>query len=247
MRNEVFKSLVLKSALLTGLLRQLRILHMFYLVREPHEADFWFLADPRYKNGFLLDLGGNIGNSAISAYKVQPSLRVFSIEANPACGGSLTMTRRLLGHQFDFRLIGVGADVGEMDFYVPVRSSRMLLEEGTFELSTLDSPASIARMGQRGIDYQISTMRIPLTTVDALNLQPNVIKMDLQGLEMQALKGMRETIERCWPSFMIEIGEHHEEVQEFLQGMGYQPYHWGGKSLQMGTSAQTLNAIFIRH
>jgi len=247
MLSEAFKSLIFRSSLLTGLLRRLRVLHMFYLVREPHEADFWFLADARYKNGFLLDLGGNIGNSAISAYKVQPSLRVFSIEANPACGVSLSMTRRLLGHQFDFRLIGVGADVGEMDFYVPVRSSRMLLEEGTFELSTLDSPASIARMGRRGIDYQVSTMRIPLTTVDVLNLQPSVVKMDLQGLEMQALKGMRETIERCWPTFMIEIGEHHEEVRDFLEAAGYQSYHWDGKALQLGTPAQTLNAIFIRH
>jgi len=243
--KEHIRSVLFKSPALTSALRATRAL-TYYFSRSPHEADFCFLADPKYKGGFLLDLGANIGNSAISATKVQPSLRVFSVEANPACESGLKMTRRVLGGRFEYRLVGVGAQPGQLAFFVPERSSRMLLEEGTFERSSLESKASLERIGRIGVDYELKTLSIPMVTVDSLNLQPTIVKMDLQGLEMQALNGMRQTIERCWPTFMIEIGEHHDEVEAFLVGLGYKTCHWDGQTLQPGVRPDTLNAIFVR-
>lgn len=243
--SEPIRALLFKSSQLTKVLRAVRVMR-HYLDSKPHEEDFRFLADPRFRDGFLLDLGANIGHSAISAVKVQPALQVYSVEANPACEAGLKMTRRLLGTRFNYKLVGVGANAGRLDFFVPVRASRMLLEEGTFELATLSSVAAIDRMGRSGVDYELTTLNVPMVTVDSLNLHPTVVKMDLQGLEMQALLGMRETILRCWPTFMIEIGDHHPEVQYFLTELGYRAHHWNGSRLQMGVRPDTLNAIFIK-
>lgn len=243
---EAIKSVVFKSVALTATLRRLRVL-LYYLRGKPHEDDFNFLRDSAFASGLLLDLGANIGQSAISAVAVQPGLQVESIEANPACEPGLKTAAALLRrrHRFHYRVVGVGATTGVLAFHVPVRSSRMLLQEGTFDADSLLSPASVARMGVRDRDYTVKVIPIPMVTVDSLNLSPRVVKMDLQGLEMAALSGMEQTLARSRPVLMIEIGERHEDIVQFLAARGYTRYHWDGACLQPGVRMDTLNAIFI--
>ena len=245
--SEAIKRQVFKSAALTANLRRLRVL-LHYAARQPHEADFNFLRHPAFASGLLLDLGANIGQSALSVRKVQPGLRVVSIEANPACEPGLAMTRRLLGSNFSYRLLGVGAQAGDMPFYVPVRASRMLLEEGTFALASLQTAASVARLGRQGHDYTLHTLQIPLLPVDALGLAPRVVKMDLQGLELPALAGMRQTLLRHHPALMLEVGDGQPAVVAWLAALGdlgYAPYYWDGQALQPGQHSSSLNAMFL--
>ena len=239
------KSIVFRSPALTAGLRRLRVL-LYYLRGKPHEEDFNFLRNPAFGQGLVLDLGANIGQSAISVAAAQPGLQILSIEANPACEAGLKTTARLLGKSYQYRVVGVGAAEGVLSFHVPVRSSRMLLQEGTFDLDSLMSPASVARMGVPGRDYTVAVVAsIPVITVDSLNLSPRVVKMDLQGLELAALQGMAQTLARAHPVLMIEIGERHEDIVQLLAGHGYVRYHWDGKQLQAGVRDDTLNAIFI--
>lgn len=246
MNTEAIKSVVFKSELLTSALRRLRVC-LYYWSGKPHEEDFNFLRDPAFSSGVLLDLGANIGQSAISVAVVQPGLQVESIEANPACESGLKTTAFLIGkrRRFHYRLVGVGAGEGTLGFHVPVRSSRMLLQEGTFDPQSLLTPASVGRMGVRDRDYTVTVISVPVVTVDSLNLSPRVVKMDLQGLEMSALRGMTQTLARSHPVLMIEIGEGQEEITDFLAERGYARYHWDGRQLQPGVRADTLNAIFI--
>lgn len=241
---ESVKSVVFRSAFLTAALRRLRVL-VHYARGKPHEADFNFLRSPAFASGLLLDLGANIGQSALSVAAVQKGLHIQSIEANPACEPGLKTTAALLGRRYAYRVVGVGATAGQLDFHVPVRSSRMLLEEGTFDAASLVSENSKARIGVRGRDYQLRVISVPLVTVDSLGLAPRVVKMDLQGLELAALAGMEQTLQRSRPVLMIEIGEHHDEIVAFLAARGYTRWHWDGARLQPGVLANTLNAIFI--
>ena len=241
---ETIKGQIFKSPALTAALRRLRVL-LHYAARQPHEADFNFLRHPAFASGLLLDLGANIGQSALSVHKVQPGLQVLSIEANPACEPGLAMTRRLLGSGFSYRLLGVGDQAGELPFHVPVRASRMLLEEGTFALDSLQSPASVARLGRLGQDYRLQTLQIPVLPVDALALQPRVVKLDLQGLELTALAGMRQTLLRSRPALMLEVGDNQPAVVAWLATLGYAPYFWDGQALQPGQRNSSLNAMFL--
>ena len=47
---------------------------------------------------------------------------------------------------------------------VVLGSSRMLLQEGTFDADSLLSPASVARMGVRDRDYTVKVISIPMVT-----------------------------------------------------------------------------------
>lgn len=242
---EILKGVLFRSSAATSGLRSLRVA-FHHFSREPHEADFGFLADPRFRNALMLDLGANLGQSALSANKIQRSIQIFSIEANPGCRSGLEMTKRLLGERFRYQLTGVGAATGELEFYVPVRASRMLLEEGTFDPATLASPASVTRLGVNGVDYSVHVQRIPVIAVDSLSLSPQIVKMDLQGFELEALKGMRETIERSRPVFLIEIGETHSDVEKFLRNLGYVERFWNHSGFSNSSpEGGALNAIFL--
>jgi FkbM family methyltransferase len=243
---EPIKSILFRSEFLTAAMRRLRVL-LYYVRGKPHEEDFNFLRDETFASGLLLDLGANIGQSAISVAAVQPGLQIESIEANPACEPGLKTAAFLLGrrHRFRYLVVGVGAATGVLAFHVPVRSSRMLLQEGTFDPDSLLSSASVARMGKRDRDYTVDVMPIPMVTVDSLNLSPRVVKMDLQGLEMATLSGMEQTLGRSHPVLMVEIGERHDDIVQFLAARGYGRYHWDGAQLRPGVRPDTLNAIFI--
>jgi FkbM family methyltransferase len=242
--SEFLKGIAFRSSLLTSALRQLRlILHM--LRRTPHEADFLFLSDSRFRDGLLLDLGANIGQSAISALKAQPSLKVLSIEANPACGSPLGLAKRLLGDRFSFRLVGVGADATSLRFFVPMRSSRLLLEEGTFDRNTLRTEATRRRIGNEGADFTVREMEVPVIAVDSLTCSPVAVKMDLQGFELTALQGMVNTIERCKPFIMIENGEDLNSIATFLKKYGYDMTLWNGvKLVKVESAVGSLNVVF---
>jgi FkbM family methyltransferase len=241
---ESLKGIVFRSPGLTSVLRRLRVL-LHRLRGKPHEADFHFLGHPALATGLLLDLGANLGQSALSVAAVQPGLEIFSIEANPACEPGLKTAAALLGRRYRYRLVGVGEREGRLDFHVPLRASRMLLEEGTFDAASLRSPVSISRIGHEGRDYTLKVIAVPLVTVDSLGLQPRVVKMDLQGLELAALAGMTDTLERSRPVLMIEMGERHEDIVAFLAARGYARFHWDGRQLCPGVRPDTLNAIFI--
>jgi FkbM family methyltransferase len=69
---------------------------------------------------------------------------------------------------------------------------------------------------------------IPL---DSLYLTPNLIKMDIEGAEPYALKGMVETLKRCHPAIVMEVnryclksffGKDTEDVWQPLTDLGYE-------------------------
>jgi len=76
-----------------------------------------------------------------------------------------------------------------------------------------------------GDSQKVSTMKI-----DSLNLKPNFIKMDVEGSEFYALKGMINTLERYMPIIMMEFhppsieesGASPEKIWQLLKGLGYQ-------------------------
>ena len=62
---------------------------------------------------------------------------------------------------------------------------------------------------------------VEVITFDSLNLDIDVLKMDIQGSEPYALKGMENTIDRCVPWIMLENypeNEDDQKIAKWLQG-----------------------------
>lgn len=243
--SEFVKNVLFSSNTLTRWLRQLRVFLHFARGR-PHEDDFYAFRE--IPEGLFLDLGANIGQSALSVSCVNKRLKIFSIEANPACESALKITRKILGKKYRYRIIGVGSHSGTMDFFVPFRSSRMLLEEGSFDRDSLHSPASVSRFGREGFDYSIKTIPVSIVSVDSLNVAPVVVKMDLQGYEFEALVGMTETIKKYKPLVMMEVCHQFQEILELMAGYGYRAAYWkNGHFVDVSDVENPLNVFFLQN
>ena len=74
------------------------------------------------------------------------------------------------------------------------------------------------------IDYKDNTVFIRKMTLDDLNLpRTDFIKIDIEGMEMEALEGARETIKKYRPILLIEkIKTDSRQLEQWLKDNGYQ-------------------------
>ena len=50
---------------------------------------------------------------------------------------------------------------------------------------------------------------------------PNVVKIDTEGAELQAIEGMRATIERHRPAIVCELHDTNAEFCALMESLGY--------------------------
>ncbi|MCK1395845.1 FkbM family methyltransferase [Bradyrhizobium sp. 1] len=74
------------------------------------------------------------------------------------------------------------------------------------------------------IDYANNTVTVQTMTLDELNLaRVDFIKIDIEGMEMEALEGARETIRKHRPILLIEkIKTDNRQLEQWLRDNGYQ-------------------------
>jgi FkbM family methyltransferase len=207
-----------------------------YVLRRPHEPEFEAF---RYlpKDGLFLDIGANVGQSAMSFRIFNRRARILSLEPNPGLEGDLRLVRRIVP-RFDFMMVGAGSDVGTATLYVP-RVERIAISG---EASFYPELAADPWWGDEGLAPDaLETVEARVIAVDGLFVDPTYVKIDAEGSAVEALEGMRRTILRCRPIFLIEGGQ--EEV-DFLEPYGYRPFTYAGEG-RMGPWNPAVATAFM--
>ena len=193
-----------------------------FLPHDPDYHGFRPLAATR-PIGLFLDLGANRGHSARGFAKLVPGWDVLSVEPNPLHEAAL---RRLSNKnpRFRYRMAAIdGVSGRERTLYVPFfggiplhSAAAITFEEarGGIELSF---PRQASRI--RYVEFKILT-----TTIDDLGVVPHIIKFDIQGAELNALKGATQTLTASSPDLLVEITFAEGSLIEYLAGFGYKPY-----------------------
>jgi hypothetical protein len=74
-------------------------------------------------------------------------------------------------------------------------------------------------------ETEVSTIinEVSFNTIDNLGLTPFFIKIDVEGAELEVLKGSLNVIKRYNPVILVEIQNHnsYQEIQELLSSYGY--------------------------
>lgn len=170
------------------------------------------------KRGLALDIGANRGQSAIRITKLKPDFKIISFEPNPNCQLGLRIAKFLLGMRFEFRMAGVSDVSGEMEYYEPYINSLAIGAEGTFLFENLDEEMQ-ARLGKQ---LEIKKKIVPVLRLDDLKLSPDFIKIDVQGWELNVLRGAHDTICSSHPVLLVERNRHNElETMNYLKQLGY--------------------------
>jgi FkbM family methyltransferase len=171
-----------------------------------------------------LDCGANLGVHTLEWAKFMTGWgSVIAIEAQErifyALAGNIA-----LNNCFNARAIwsAVGEESGTIGVPVPDYFSPSSF--GSLEIRKKDTTEFI---GQQ-INYE-NTQPVTLITIDGMNFQRlDFVKIDIEGMEMEALRGAAESIRKFRPVLMIEkIKSSETEITGFLKDQGYQIFPLG--------------------
>jgi FkbM family methyltransferase len=219
-----------------------------YLRRRPHEADFACFANFRGRQGIFLDVGASSGTSAMS-FRVYADNPIFSIEPNPLNEPDLRFLRRILPG-FEFRICAAGAESGTMTLFTPVHRGIPITGESSLSREAAEtSPTLKEWVGWTtdSPDCEISEETVDVRRLDDFGFEPAFVKIDVQGVELDVVRGLAETIERHLPVFLIERSSSFEDVRDFLSRYGYEPYVYLADEDRLAPlrDGEPLNVFFL--
>jgi FkbM family methyltransferase len=201
----------------------------------PHEAEYWGFAALALASDFspkvIIDIGANRGHSARAFLKILPGWEVVSFEANAMHSARLASIAARFPDRFSFTIAAItDAPKGELELYTPVY--RGLAMHSCSALSSQEAliGAESGFPALRGA-FEVVRTRTPTMSIDSVGLSASFVKLDVQGEELNALKGMASMLARCKPVLLVEMNllelapvSAREQLVEFLTGLGYEPW-----------------------
>lgn len=165
----------------------------------------------------VLDIGANVGDFTKQCKQVFPAADYFLIEGNPSCEPYL----KNIGCKY---FIGLLSDIPKtVQFYTnkkdPISTGNSIYRENTEHFS----------------DENVIIHELPTFTLDSVvdGTTFDLIKIDVQGSELDVLRGGRKTVESARGIILelslIEYNKNsslHEEVIEYMESINYQPVEY---------------------
>jgi FkbM family methyltransferase len=155
----------------------------------------------------VIDVGANVGQMTLEmAALVGPKGRVIAVEPSP--GNLEYLHQHVEGNGFGHRVTVIAAacsdeDGGEVSFFVGS-------EDGVSSVGSGHNIIGAAPIISQSHHLQVRELHVPRVSVDGLcqrlNVQPAVIKIDVEGAELLVVKGAEATLKRSRPR--VRVGFH---------------------------------------
>ena len=191
----------------------LSTLHGFKLIIDPsvdkgvelslyetgtYEKGILYFIEKNFKaNGVFLDIGANIGLMSIFTARKFPSAKVIAYEAHPET----------------FNILTSNIALNEISNISPIQKA-VGKTKGVVEIFDNWS----VNRGGASIKYRDKDAKgIPVELVvldDELEVSPTMIKIDVEGAELDVLLGLQKTIEKTAPVLIVEISQDRVDDQQ---------------------------------
>jgi FkbM family methyltransferase len=192
----------------------------------------------------MVDCGANIGVHTLECARAMHGWgKVVAIEAQErlfyALAGNIA-----LNNLFNARAVwaAVGAESGEIG--VPVPDYLAPASFGSLELRRTERTEHIGQ----DIDYSPQAAQaVRLVALDELGLERvDLIKIDVEGMEIDALRGAAGLIERFRPQLLVErIKSDEAGLAGFLEPRGYKLFPLGLNLLALHASDPVSNQVRV--
>jgi len=188
---------------------------------EYHDEDYLALRQFADRKGTVLDLGANYGQSMYAFYRLLPKAKIISVEAVPELASILVKYKEQFDSDGRIEVINVGlsdTDEDTLIFYEP----EDCMVCGSFDKKFVEGfQTDTAR-------FTITEKELQCRTLDSLFMELDdifFIKMDVEGLEYQALSGGLEVIKKNQPVLLLEANVDYQKIKHFF-GDDYERYNY---------------------
>lgn len=205
----------------------------------PYEAKYEFLSAQSLGSGTILDVGANYGQSALSIRHFAPNNPIVCIEANPTLVPAMELTQRRV-RDCSYVIAAVSDDVGVQELTVPTFGRVTNTGGASLDHDFVHGRAALLEERYRA-PIAMRTQVVPTITVDSLDLDVALLKLDVEGLEDRVIRGASLTIERCRPIVVMEVLHSNGGAMDELATMGYSFFLPSGRDL-MPTSPEAALA-----
>jgi len=209
---------------------------------EKFHADLLF--DLGKNSRYFLDIGANMGFYSIGLGLENPNLSIEAYEPQPGVMQSLERNIELneLVGRVNVHNIGLSNQIGELKMYIP-----RFTGSGGGSFTNLHASEGEAR--------EVIVKVVPLD--QHYKELVDLIKIDVEGFELNVILGGINLIEKNKPSIVIELlrkwmkpfGHHPQEVVRILVKFGYQCYAIEKSSLraidEINEETEETNFIFV--
>jgi FkbM family methyltransferase len=170
-----------------------------------------------------IDCGANIGVFTVELAKYMTGWgNVIAFEAQErifyALAGNIALNNVFNATAMN---VAVGEKVGLLE--IPTLDYTIPSSFGSLEIKPLPAREIIGQ----DVNYDDHLTKVASFTIDSLNLERvDLIKLDIEGMELDALKGCDSTIHRHHPIIYAEYHKVGEQpIKDFIEDYGYKTYH----------------------
>lgn len=192
---------------------------------------------------FALDCGANIGVHSLEWAKLMRGWgSVLAIEAQErvfyALAGNLALHN---AHNARAIWAALDSECGEMT--IPEPDYTQAASFGSFELR---NRLGVENIGQP-INYDKPSLKVRTVTIDSLKLpRVDLIKMDIEGMELEAVSGAIETLKRCKPILNVEcVKVDKTQLETILKELGYVFFPMGMNMLAVHKDDRVKNDLQV--
>ncbi len=206
----------------------------------PHDKSYFIFPHlMSEKKGLILDVGANNGISSAYFHKVNPQWKIIAFEPNSIHRRSLNRLKRNF-KGFDYRPIGLSDRDQILTFYTPVYFGFPQHCETSSEIKLKSCCRShcFSFLTKR---MKFHEQKVEVKTIDELNLNPDVIKIDCEGDDFKILKGAKNTLERCRPFIVLENNEKdYLDLVQFVESFNFEVFFYDYQKRELFGSSEVF-------
>ena len=170
----------------------------------PHDKSYYgFRHLVNGKKGLFLDVGANNGITAAGFRRLCPNYNILSIEANTHHRRALDRLKRKI-RDFEYRIVGAGSVTRELRLYTPIYKGVPIHTHTSSSMSYLET--SLSRDFSDHVVKQIvyDEQVVSVIPLDTLAVTPDIVKIDVEGAEVEVLNGAVDALTRFRPVVFLE-------------------------------------------
>ena len=223
--------------------------HKFRKIVNPYyEKEFKFLArllNSDFNPNCIVDVGGNLGQSTLAMKEVFKPTEMIIFEPNPLMAAECRRIRETDGPKINVEEIALGRENSVNLLFTPIYKGITfwgLASQNKEQIGVFFGAHNI--WNYKSSKFRLIENSIIVRTLDSYNIKPNLIKIDVEGMELEVLAGAEKTIIESLPVLMVECTGTHSEVKKMLEAKGYKNFELEN-SEWVASQGKKPNQIFL--